>query len=338
MEVNKKNNFGVVRFFLALLVFVAHFLELGEIKDLSSIGQWANSVLAVQLFFVLSGYFSVSSFERTKSVADFFRKRFFRIYPAYAFVVVMAFLCFAFISDLGVKSYFASLASWQYLGANLLFANFLAPVLPGVFEHNFLPAINGSLWTLKIEVAYFLLVPAIMFLRNRLGKWPINFALIICAVFYAVLIEKIFDGNDVLLKQLPGQLHWFAFGLIAFDLRYKICEMKSWMYFAILVPCMVLQNWWPQAYLFVAVALLFGVGLKLPFVKFSDWLGNISYSFYLIHFPLIQLLVYLGLAGNDHGLSLLTALPALMMISYLIFRFIEEPLIHKSKNQISSGC
>ena len=324
MEERKRNNFGVVRFVLAFVVVIAHFLELAQITDLRFLHPWAKSVLAVQLFFMLSGYFSISSFERSNTFSSFFR-----IYPAYFFVVCISFLFLSFASTLKLADYFSSLTAWKYLGANLIFANFLAPILPGVFESNFLPYTNGSLWTLKIEVAYFLIVPFVFFARKHIGKWPVSIVLISISLFYTFLIANLFSGSDVFIKQLPGQLHWFAFGIIAYDIRHKIMQMDTWLYIALLITLYFLHYWWTPLYFISVIALVFGVALKLPFFKFSDWLGNISYSVYLIHFPVIQLGVALGLIGNYRGLSLLSCLALIIIFSYLIYRFIERLLIIK---------
>lgn len=329
MEESKRNNLGIVRFVLAFVVFVAHFLELGQITDLAFLSPWAKSVLAVQLFFMLSGYFSVTSFERSSSNLAFYKKRFFRIYPAYFFVVVSSFLFLSFISTLPLTTYFSSSAAWKYLGANLIFTNFLAPVLPGVFEHNYLPYINGSLWTLKVEVAYFLFVPVIFFARKHIGKWPVSFALILVSLLYAFLIENIFIGHGIWIKQLPGQLHWFAFGLMAFDLRHRIMEINRTLYFALLILLCVVQYWWTPMYFVIAIALVFGIGLKLPAYKVSNWFGNVSYSMYLIHFPIIQVGVALGLIVNNKGLSFLGCLMVILGFAYMIYRRVEFPLMVK---------
>jgi len=331
MDIDKKNNLGFVRFYLAFMVFVAHFFELSQVTDIAFLARGVHSVLAVQLFFMLSGFFSISSFERSTSSISFLKKRFFRIYPAYGLVVFSSFLFLSFISTLGIAAYFQSPMTWKYVSANLVFANFLAPVLPGVFDQNFLPYVNGSLWTLKIEVAYFLFVPAILWARHRISKWWVSLALILISIGYTFCIDSMADGNEALIKQLPGQLHWFAFGLLAYDLRDKIVEMNTWLCFAAIGILFAVHYWWEPTYYMGAAALVFAVGFKLPPFKTSDALGNVSYSMYLIHFPIIQLAVAMGWIHNDYGISLLSSLFVIVLLSYIIFRYVEQPIILKGK-------
>lgn len=331
MNIDKKNNLGFVRFYLAFMVFMAHFFELSQVKDIAYLARGVHSVLAVQLFFMLSGFFSVTSFERSASSISFLKKRFFRIYPAYALVVFSSFLLLSFISTPGLAAYFQSSMSWKYLSANLIFANFLAPVLPGVFEHNFLPYVNGSLWTLKIEVAYFLIVPVILWARHRINKWWVSLALILISISYTFCVERIAGGNDVWIKQLPGQLHWFAFGLLAYDLRDEIVKINTWLCFAAIGGLFAVHYWWEPAYYIGAAALVFAVGFKLPPFKVSDGLGNVSYSMYLIHFPIIQFAVAMEWIRNDHGISLLSCLLLIILLSYFIFKYVEQPILLKGK-------
>ncbi len=87
---------------------------------------------------------------------------------AYVDVVSVAALTLLSFSSLSASQYFG-LGFWKYLGANLLFLNFLAPGLPGVFTSHLNYAEDGALWTLKIEVVFYLCVPIIYYLCHRFG-------------------------------------------------------------------------------------------------------------------------------------------------------------------------
>lgn len=62
------------------------------------------------------------------------------------------------VSSLGIGEYFSR--TWlKYVGFNLAFLNFVQQSLPGVFEGHKFDAVNGALWTLKIEVMFYAVVP-----------------------------------------------------------------------------------------------------------------------------------------------------------------------------------
>jgi len=117
---------------------------------------------------VISGLLIYRSYMRSSSPGSYFEKRIRRIYPAYFTVIVVAAIALFPLSVVSASQYFGW-GFWKYLGANLVFLNFLAPTLPGVFTLNSISAVNGALWTLKIEVAFYLFVPILHFLCGRFG-------------------------------------------------------------------------------------------------------------------------------------------------------------------------
>ena len=114
-------------------------------------------------------------------------KRIFRIYPAYSLVVIIwVFFFGAVFSSEGASQYFQDPAKWTYL-RNLLF--FPVFYLPGVFTSTPVPnAVNGSLWSLPIEIVCYAIVGTLfllIFRRNlRWFKVGILFVLAICVAYY----------------------------------------------------------------------------------------------------------------------------------------------------------
>ena len=148
-----RNNLDCLRLILASVVVLFH-ISLTNIPALA-FDKYFSARFAVNTFFVISGLLIYRSYVRSSSVGSYFEKRVRRIYPAYFTVVVLAALALCPLSSLPVSQYFG-VGFWKYLGANLVFLNFLAPSLPGVFTSNSISAVNGALWTLKIEVAFYL--------------------------------------------------------------------------------------------------------------------------------------------------------------------------------------
>jgi peptidoglycan/LPS O-acetylase OafA/YrhL len=185
-------------------------------------------LFAVKALFVISGLLIYRSYSRSSSLASYLEKRVRRIYPAYFTIVVFAAIALWPLSTLPCSLYFAA-GFWKYLGANLLFLNFLAPSLPGVFASNSMPAVNGALWTLKIEVAFYLFVPVMHYLCSRYGirktmgtiffqscVWKYKFALL-AALYSSPGIYTLKGSRSIytqLEMQLPGQLIYFCAGIL----------------------------------------------------------------------------------------------------------------------------
>lgn len=91
-------------------------------------------------------------------------------------IVVACAAGLVFASDLTPAQYFTDSGLIKYLAANLSFLNFLHPTLPGVFQgQEFVnPAVNGSLWTMKIEWALYLSVPLIYFLYPGISNGTVQ--------------------------------------------------------------------------------------------------------------------------------------------------------------------
>ena len=108
------------------------------------------------------------SYIKRDSWLGFVKSRAKRIVPPYVKIVLLCAIGLSLVSTLPLTKYFTDAGLWKYLAANLAFLNFLQPTLPGVFEHNNVDAVNGSLWTLKVEWMLYLTIPVFFFLiRNE---------------------------------------------------------------------------------------------------------------------------------------------------------------------------
>jgi len=162
-SVPQKNNFDHIRLFLALAVFLYHVSELTKIADFQFFNNFVNAEIAVHAFFIVSGFLIFMSYERSSSLKRYFTKRFKRIAPGYITVILLSFLLLSLLSTLPIRDYFTSPESAKFLLANLTTLNFLHPALPGVFEGHSYTAVNGALWTIKVEVVFCLTVPLIAY-------------------------------------------------------------------------------------------------------------------------------------------------------------------------------
>lgn len=179
----KHNNFDFLRLLFALIVVFAHCQALTGMEELKSYMLFLSPEIAVKGFFVISGFLIFMSYERSTTLKSYATKRFRRIYPAYFTTIMICALGFSFISALPISEYF-SVPFIKHLIANLGFMNFLSHDLPAVFEGNQLTAVNGALWTLKIEVMFYAAVPLIVYLCRRWKRLPCLITLYFLSVLY----------------------------------------------------------------------------------------------------------------------------------------------------------
>lgn len=90
--------------------------------------------------------------------------------------------------------------------------------MPGVFSLNPISAVNGALWTIKIEIGFHILLLEIALLLRKVG-WIIIPAVYLGSLVYVSALEAIISESGeavwkVLAKQLPGQLSFFISGVI----------------------------------------------------------------------------------------------------------------------------
>ena len=220
-----------LRLLFASTVVVWHLFPLSHLAALHAPETpWINGTWAVRGFFVISGFLIFQSFESSRTGASYFEKRARRIYPAYFAVVMVCALAGAFFTKLPLSAYFGR--DWlSYVVNNLAFLNYRHPALPGVFSGNPDTAVNGALWTIKVEVMFYVSVPALAWLfRKTQREIAIAVLYVLSVAFYMWFSWKAQqtgrDSYDVIAKQLPGQLCFFLAGAVlyynfAFFTKYR---------------------------------------------------------------------------------------------------------------------
>lgn len=170
----KRNNFHLMRLLAALLVIYGHCYPISGNPGPDLVNRilgirFAGS-LATDTFFVISGFLITASVEKS-TLYHYLWARFLRIFPAlFVCVSLMAFVMGPLLTiDPG---YWHSHKVWTFwYKTATLTGN--PGVLPGVFTDAPRPSVNGSLWTLLVEVRLYLLVALLAVLRfvkgNRLS-------------------------------------------------------------------------------------------------------------------------------------------------------------------------
>lgn len=336
-----KNNFDLLRFAFAFTVLLVHSHVLSTQPQLAFLARYLSSEIAVQGFFVVSGYLVFMSYEKSRTVGDYFGKRVRRIYPAYFAVVIGCALLGALVSSVPAAEYFsADLA--RYLAANLVFLNFLAPNLPGVFTANPMSEVNGALWTLKIEVMFYAVIPIIVWFAVRLGRARALAALYVLATAYIVAMNWLagHTGNGlylVLQRQLPGQLGFFLAGAAAYYYAEALEHRWKWVIPVALVALVAAEaSYFLKALLlpaaFGAIVVYVAVGMR-HLGNFGKY-GDLSYGIYIFHFPVIQWLVSIGLYRESPFGALAATIAIVLALALASWHLLERPFLRKTSHYV----
>jgi peptidoglycan/LPS O-acetylase OafA/YrhL len=338
----RHNNFDLLRFGFAFTVFLVHAHALTGQAELALLSQWLSSELAVQSFFVVSGFLIFKSFEDSSSTGSYFGKRLRRIYPAYCSVIVGSAVLGVVMSTLPWQAYFGP-GFLKYIAANLVFLNFLAPDLPGLFGQNTLTAVNGALWTLKIEVMFYLLVPVMVGAMRRYGYLFVLALLYILSLAYfeitgLLALRSSSAGMFLeLQRQLPGQLTYFVAGALGYY-YLAVFSRYGWQLAAMAALAFALRAWLPWVWIgpLALASLVVGAACLLPCLGNFGKYGDFSYGIYILHFPLLQTLVSLGLFEGRAVPLLLAAAAMLLILAVLLWHFVEQPWLQRSSHYRST--
>jgi peptidoglycan/LPS O-acetylase OafA/YrhL len=341
-----RNNLDCLRLILASIVALFHVYALTGLAAFTWFGRYLSPHFAVKSFFVISGLLIYRSYTRSSSVNSYLEKRVGRIYPAYFTVVVLAAIALSSLSTLPISQYYGA-GFWKYLGANLLFLNFLAPTLPGVFTSNLVTPINGALWTLKIEVAFYLFVPILHFLCIRYGTKKIMGAIFIlsCIWKYGFAFLASMDHTQSAYSldssrsiysqmevQFPAQLVYFCAGILLL-LYFDKLKLHFRSIACVTVCLFVLDHWFTAGNLDVfwisGIVLVFGFWRY--FGNFSKY-GDFSYGVYIVHWPILQTLAALGLAKLNPAIFLLIALSCIGLTGWLMWHLVESRFLKSSSH------
>jgi peptidoglycan/LPS O-acetylase OafA/YrhL len=311
------NNFTLLRLTLALMVVLGH-------AKLLSGTAWPHfpfnlADAAVDAFFVVSGFLITGSYQRCHGLWSFYVRRIFRLYPMYLCIVLAQTVAMLLLLRGGPFSEPA--ATLRYVAANAVLANFVQYDIGGVLDGLRNPGINPSLWTLKIEIGFYLIVPAIYVATQRWGPRVLA-AIFVGSVAYAVILRQ--HGDIRLAQQLPGQLQFFVVGM-ALYLYGRRLRVNLWL--TGLIAAAFFTAWSfvhpiPEGLRpLIVAAFVYSFALSTPPLRLRT---DLSYSVYLIHGPLLQILILLGVF-RDTPVWIGGIVATVLVFAWVTERLIERP-------------
>lgn len=326
-----------MRLVLAVVVAVSHGLGEGFGWQ-PTVGDTEIGVLAVDGFFIISGYLMVSSWNRLADVRRYAWHRALRILPAFWLCLVLTALVVApvaaVLSGRPALSVFTAETepAWRYVvvNAGLQMNQFGIAGLGGAYSDG---VINGSLWTLFYEALCYVAIAAfglLGLLRRR--TWVV--ALAALALWAGLAAAEL--GLVVLpAENLPRLLFVFLLGALAalhadrlpLDPLLALCA-------ALLTAAamLLLQDYRPLG----AVAFAYLCLWVMTAVRRPQLSWDLSYGTYVWHWPVQVLLILLGATAlGEVGFVALSVAVALG-VAALSWRFVERPaLSYKSARWVS---
>lgn len=258
--------------------------------------------LGVDLFFVISGYVVALSCLRRMStgdftVVDFFRRRVSRLFPAFFAVTIIV----LFISFLMQSGFVFRENSVDALSALFYVSNFRFMTSLDYFAVDALSRAFTHYWSLSIEEQFYLIFPFLLplLLRMPFAIWVLIFTSVLC--YYAL------NRSDSVVA------FYFSFGRafpLFFGVSLAMYEVRGvgrpgMASLVFLSASIVIWGVWELPFDALATAAVGVLVIKyrrllsaLSFRPFV-WLGGISYSLYLVHWPVVVFLTSAGINTAD---------------------------------------
>jgi len=326
-----KNNFNLLRFFAAIQVFVSHYVWHFQVNFNGVdkiLYKYFSSFSGVPIFFFISGFLIYNSFTKLKianykkKLKIFFYNRFLRIYPGLT-------VCFIF-------SFSLLLASGYLVNKNININNLLIWIISQITIIQFYNpfwlreygtgVLNGSLWTIPVEIQFYFLIPFIYIFskKKKLFLTILIFFILLNLILPAdrtTMLSKIYHNTFL------THVYIFLIGCLLASSRSIVKYILNLNLFLIIITyIMFLQfNTLP----IIHQMLLFMIVIKIGFMNYKNInkffnKNDLSYGIYLYHMPLINFILYKNINVNFYIFLLI-----LLITSFCSWSFVEKIFLKK---------
>jgi peptidoglycan/LPS O-acetylase OafA/YrhL len=324
------NNFDFMRFFAASAVVLGHCYWLSGLGAVEPVRLFTGSMdtadIAVNLFFVMSGFLIAASWIHSRSSLDFAAKRALRIFPALTVSTLFtALIVGPLATELSLSDYLLNSQTVRYLSNAALITQF---DLPGVFTSNPFPdTVNGSVWTLPYEALMYmaLLMLGLLKLFGRIAILAVPMALIF---IHFHLAPNLGLESDILRKTTRLGMFFFLGSAL-----YLYRKMLPWNWQVALVLLLLsllsakTELWFYVHVLTLPYLTIYLAHLKIPRLSRFGRYGDFSYGIYIFSFPVQQLLMHWFYPQLSLAAFMALSLATSIAIAALSWHLIESPAL-----------
>lgn len=325
----KSNCFDVIRLLATIQVFYGHAMVHLQVQPIiPMINAWIGLFPGVMIFFTLSGFLIAASFDRNRDIKEYAKKRFLRIYPALWIVTLISVIIILLIChwddllDIMIWVFGQTTVGQFYTPQSLVGFGVGVP--------------NGSLWTISVEVQFYLLLPIFFTKLKKLNfnQWVLIITLcMVINILFGILVPVLPSILGKLVMQLIfPHLYLFFLGVFFYFYRNKIIPIItrniSTIFIAFLFYSFVhvqIGLKIPNIYINVISGLFLAVLTIAIGYKFEKHLKHdISYGIFLIHMIIINVFVEFNLVGN--WIYLLISFILSVIFAIMLEKYVEIPI------------
>ena len=329
------------------LIVLHHLAAYGPISD--AVQQAAPGLIswlydyarmAVQVFFVIGGYLAAqvmfSKIRDTHAFATLIFNRYLRLAIPFVVAVTFSIACAIVARQWIVDDFVPDAPTFPQLLAHLL-------MLQSVLDFD---ALLAGAWFIAIDFQLFILMLVIVWLGGKTA-YAKNVVLMLTTLMVAASL--FWFNRDVSLDDwAPYFFGAYGMGATAYWASKPEKSGILWLGFIVLLTIIALViAFRARIMIALSVTIILFLTTNMQQIKTSAWqalpryLGKISYSLFLVHFPIL-LLVNAGFAGMGFksamagGFAMLITWAASLLMADIFYRTVEKPAekMHKSRAKL----
>jgi peptidoglycan/LPS O-acetylase OafA/YrhL len=347
------NNFDLIRLFAASQVAISHTIQYLTPEPgpaLSAALRILSFFPGVPIFFFISGFLISRSYEQCDSLTTYARNRALRIFPALHVCLILN------IGLIALTGYFVAngVTLLQLLGLYAAKGSILQFYNPA-FMRNFGDGVlNGSLWTICVELQFYCLVPLyyLFISKNQVGREKLTLVALVAVSLAAnralYHFEPQYAGTVAWKLSRVTFAPWLYMFLIGVFCQQNIhrfiesIEKQSFRFLCILYVTYAvalfsfgfrLDNAVSPLLTIPLFALVLASAFKFPWLAHRLLRKNdISYGVYIYHMPLVNFFLYFGYRGTllSSGYSIVLS----FAVAYMSWSLVERPVLHLKKTTL----